>query len=191
MDRLSYKDGYLKGIYQTLNILQKDGVISEKQREDYKDKLFYDEIVVPEKHQFYNRNYLNELKQIAKERDHMQKIVPLIKEIQRKSIYKDYNFRSINEMLVDGVGIAKSTASEILLLSDYYYNMDGSIKPEWKGFAIKSLIFLARRHKEGTKDIFVLRKSNKIRPNMKHSAIEALFCQSMFVDSLWDCLSDL
>ena len=43
-------------------------------------------------------------------------------------------------MLVDGVGINKSTASEILLMSDYFYDIDGSIKPEWKDFETKSLL---------------------------------------------------
>ena len=31
-------------------------------------------------------------------------------------------------MLVDGVGISNSSASEILLMSSYYYNSSGSVK---------------------------------------------------------------
>ena len=120
MDRLSYKDGYLKGIYQSLNTLLEDGIISKKQWKDYKDKFFNDEISVPEEYQFYNRNYINELKQIKNTRNYMQKIIPLIKEIERKNIYLDYKFINMYKMLVDGVGINKSTASEILLMSDYF-----------------------------------------------------------------------
>ena len=52
MDRLSYKDGYLTGAYQALNTLLKDGIISIKQCRDYKDRLFNDEIIVPETYQF-------------------------------------------------------------------------------------------------------------------------------------------
>ena len=51
-------------------------------------------------------------------------------------------------MLVDGVGISKSSANEIILVSDYYYNRDGSQKTEWKDFETKSLIYLARCHKK-------------------------------------------
>ena len=87
MDRLSYKDGYLKGICQALNTLLADGIISKKQCKDYKDKFFNDEIIVPEMCQFYNRNYINELRQMKNERNYMQNIIPLIKEIERKNIY--------------------------------------------------------------------------------------------------------
>ena len=143
MDRLSYKDGYLKGVYQSLSTLLRDGIISKKQFMDYKNKFFNDKITVPEKYQFGQRNYITELKQIKKERNYMQKIIPLIKEIERKNIYGEYNFKNINEMLVDCIGIKKSSASEILLISNYFYNSDGSIKPEWEGFETKSLVFFS------------------------------------------------
>ena len=63
-------------------------------------------------------------------------------------IWTDYNFKNTYEMLVDGVGISKSSANEIILVSDYYYNRDGSQKTEWKDFETKSLIYLARCHKK-------------------------------------------
>ncbi|MBD5546372.1 MAG: hypothetical protein HDQ97_03075 [Lachnospiraceae bacterium] len=190
MDRLSYKDGYLKGIYQSLNTLLEDGIISKKQWKDYKDKFFNDEIVVPEKYQFYNRNYINELKQMKNERNYMQKIIPLIKEIERGNIYRDYNFKNTYEMLVDGVGISKSSANEIILVSDYYYNRDGSQKTEWKDFETKSLIYLARCHKKGIMDIYDYRKINSINPDMKFEEIRDFANQ--FVDedncNIWDLL---
>lgn len=58
MDRLSYKDGYLKGIYQTLNILLEDSVISKEQWKNYKDKFFNFPIIVPENYQFLQNNLL-------------------------------------------------------------------------------------------------------------------------------------
>lgn len=106
MDRLSYKDGYLKGIHQTLATLLEDGVISRRQYVDYKNDFFSDE----------NRNYINELKQIKDERkNYMKNIIPLIKEIEKKSIYVDYNFKSIYEMLVDGVGIKNQAQARFCL----------------------------------------------------------------------------
>lgn len=76
MDRLSYKNGYLKGIHQTLDTLLEDDVISRRQYVDYKNDFFNDE----------NRNYINELKQIKDERkNYMQNIIPLIKEIEKKA----------------------------------------------------------------------------------------------------------
>lgn len=180
MDRLSYKDGYLKGIYQSLTALLKDGIISRKQFIDYKNIFFSNEITIPETYQFYKRNYINELKQVKNERNYMQKIIPLIKEIEKMCIYKDYNFNSINEMLVEGVGIKNSSASEILLLSNYFYGIDGSIKPEWKGFETKSLIFLARCHKKGIMDIYSFRESNSIRSNMKYEEIKDF--ANLFID---------
>lgn len=180
MDRLSYKDGYLKGIHQSLTALLKDGIISRKQFIDYKNIFFSDEITIPETYQFYKRNYINELKQVKNERNYMQKIIPLIKEIEKMCIYKDYNFNSINEMLVEGVGIKKSSASEILLVSNYFYGIDGSIKPVWKGFETKSLIFLARCHKKGIMDIYSFRKSNSIRPNMTYEEIKDF--ANLFID---------
>ena len=190
MDRLSYKDGYLKGIYQSLNTLLEDGIISKKQWKDYKDKFFNDEISVPEEYQFYNRNYINELKQIKNTRNYMQKIIPLIKEIERKNIYLDYKFINMYKMLVDGVGINKSTASEILLMSDYFYVIDGSIKPEWKDFETKSLINLARWHKRGIMDIFDFRKTNSINPAMKLEEIRDFASQFFDEDNcnIWDLL---
>lgn len=188
MDRLSYKDGYLKGVYQTLYTLLKDGIISKKQWKDYKDTFFNSEIIVPEKCQIYKRNYIIELKQIKNTRNFMQKIIPLIKEIERNNIYVGYNFINMYEMLVVGVGIKKSTASEILLISDYYYNLDGSIKPEWKDFETKSLVFLARSHKKGIINIYDSRKSNSISPTMKYEEIVNFV--SKFVDeensTIWD-----
>lgn len=181
MDRLSYKNGYLKGIHQTLDTLLEDGVISRRQYVDYKNDFFNDE----------NRNYINELKQIKDERkNYMQNIIPLIKEIEKKSIYVDYNFKNIYEMLVDGVGITKSSASELLLMSSYYYNFSGSMKPEWKGFETKSLIFLARCHSKGIMDIYNLRKSNSISPTMKFEEIKNFANQ--FIDeensTIWGLL---
>lgn len=172
MDRLSYKDGYLKGIFQSLNTLLEDGVISKKQLKNYKDKFFNNEIIVPEKYQFYNRNYIDELKKIHNEKNYMQKIIPLIKEIERENIYIAYNFENLTEMLTDGAGISKSSTSEILLMSDYIYNSNGSIKPEWKEFETKSLIFLARRHKNGIMNINILRKLNRINPTMSFEEIK-------------------
>lgn len=188
MDRLSYKDGYLKGVYQTLNALLKDGIISKKQWRDYKDTFIRNEIIVPEKCQFYERNYIIELKQIKNTRNFMQRIIPLIKEIEVNDIYVDYDFISMYEMLVVGVGIKKSTASEILLISDYYYNLDGSIKPEWKDFETKSLVFMARAHKKGSINIYDFRESNSINPTMKYEEIENLVNE--YVDeenrTIWD-----
>ena len=177
MDKLSYKDGYLKGVSLTLNTLLKDCVISSMQWKDYKDKLFNDEIVVPENYLFYDRNYINELKQIKSKTNYMHKIIPLIKEIEKEG-YINYKFKNMHDMLVNGVGINKSSASDILLVSDYFYNHDGSIKPEWKGFGTKSLLFLARRQKEGNKNIFKLRKSNIIKPTMSFTEIKDLFIPS-------------
>lgn len=189
MDRLSYKDGYLKGIVQSLNTLQEDGIISKTQWKDYKNKFFDTEIIVPEKYQFYNRNYINELKQIKNERNYMQKIIPLIKEIERKNVYMDYNFRDLTEMLTVGVGISKSSTSEILLISDYFYNRDGSIKPEWKGFETRSLISLARCHKNGM-DIYYFRESNSINPTMSFEEIKCF--ADKFIseknDTFWNLL---
>ena len=79
----------------------------------------------------------------------------------------------MNEMLVDGAGISKSSASEIMLLSDYYYNLDGSMKAEWKEFDTKILIRLARYHKKGIIDIYDCRKSNSINPIMKLEEVES------------------
>lgn len=175
MDRLSYIDGYLKGIYQSLNILLDDGIITKKQWNDYKDKFFNGEIVVPEKYQFiniYNRNYIKELKQISERRDYMQTIIPLIKEIERKNIYAYYNYKDLNDMLVNGAGIKASSASEINLMSNYFYNYDGSIKPEWDGFKTRSLTYLARLYKDGILDIYAYRKSNSINPTMKTEEIK-------------------
>lgn len=188
MDRLSYKDGYLNGIYQVLNTLLADDIISKKQWKDYRDKFFNEEIIVPEQCQFYNRDYINELRQIKNERNYMQKIIPLIKEIERRYIYVDYNFKNMYEMLVNGIGIKKSSASEIMLVSDYCYNSDGSIKTEWEGFETKSLIFLARCHKKGIIDIYNYRKLNSINPNMKLEEIKSF--TSQFIDKensdIWD-----
>lgn len=188
MDRLSYKDGYLKGIYQALNALLEDDIISKQQWNDYKDKFFNEVIIVPEMYQFYNRNYIYELKQINNEKNSMQKMIPLIKEIERKNIYIDYDFKSMNEMLVHGIGLKKSSASEVLLISNYFYDPDGSIKQEWIGFNTRALIFLARCHKKGIMDIFYFRKINSIRPTMKFEEIKDFANQ--FIDeedtSVWD-----
>lgn len=190
MDRLSYKDGYLKGVFKSLNTLLEDGIISKKQWKDYKDKFFNDEIIVPEKYQFYKRNYINELRRIYDEKNSMQNIIPLIKEIEKKNIYIDYNFKNMNEMLVDGVGLNKSSASEILLMSNYYYNPDGSMKQEWIGFKTKTLIFLARYHKKGIMDIFYFRKINSISPAMTFGEIKNFANQFIDEDeedtSIWD-----
>ena len=93
-------------------------------------------------------------------------------------------------MLVDGVGINKSTASEILLMSDYFYDIDGSIKPEWKDFETKSLINLARWHKRGIMDIFDFRKTNSINPAMKLEEIRDFASQFFDEDNcnIWDLL---
>lgn len=173
MDKLSYKDGYRKGIHQSLVLLLGNGVISRKQFCDFKDKFFNEQITVPEKPQFCNRDYINELKQFKNERkNYMQNIIPLIKEVESTCIYVDYNFKNINDMLVNGVGIKKSSASEILLVSNYYYYSNGSIRPEWDGFEMKSLIYLARCHKKGILDIYNFRKTNFIYPTMKFEEIK-------------------
>lgn len=182
MDRLSYKDGYLTGIWQTLNTLLEDGIISKQQYKVSWDKLNDNDIVIPESYQFYKRKYIDELKKIKREKDYMQKIIPLIKEIDKMNIYTCYKFKNMHEMLVNGVGIKKSTASEILLISDCYYNSDGSIKPEWKDFGTKNLLFLARRYKENNIDIYALRKSNILRPTMSFTEIENIcFYENSFI----------
>ena len=105
-------------------------------------------------------------------------------------IWTDYNFKNTYEMLVDGVGISKSSANEIILVSDYYYNRDGSQKTEWKDFETKSLIYLARCHKKGIMDIYDYRKINSINPDMKFEEIRDFANQ--FVDedncNTWDLL---
>ena len=80
----------------------------------------------------------------------------------------------MSEMLEKGVGIPKSTASEILLVSSYrdYYNADDSIKPEWKDFGIKSLVCLARLCENDYSELEDLRKQNIIEPNMSDKEIE-------------------
>ena len=78
MDELSYKDGYLKGTYQSLNTLLEDGIITKKQWEDYKDKLFNVEIVVSEKYEFGNRNYIDELSQLYNEKNLWKKCLLLL-----------------------------------------------------------------------------------------------------------------
>lgn len=83
-------------------------------------------------------------------------------------------------MLVNGVGITKSSASNILFMGRYYYNSSGSIKSEWKGFGTKSLIYLAHCHNKEIMDIFALRKSNSINPTMKYEEIKNF--ASQFVD---------
>lgn len=73
-------------------------------------------------------------------------------------------------------------------MSSYYYNVSGSIKPEWKGFETKSLIFLARCHNKGIMDIYDLRESNSISPTMKFEGIKNFANQ--FIDeensTIWD-----
>ena len=96
----------------------------------------------------------------------------LIREMKRNNI--NYGFKTMNELLVKGVGIPKSTASEILRVSRYrdYYNSDDSIKPEWKDFGIKSLVGLARLCESDYSELEDLRKQNIIEPNMSYKEIE-------------------